>query len=307
MQIHRIQQLIANPEQVVPADRQGLEEWCNRYPYAGVFAMLLARCSAVEGHMDEEKDLLRAASAASFRQPLFDLIVQAKLVEEARSVHESLSNGSGDEVKGDEKERMESSADGRNNSGLNPDEPVEREALISAIERTIEHDVTHWDSNAVVEEQAVTVALPEDIQLIQSSVSSPFSNWLLQRASEVGFGDVSETPSTAPESGAASIPEESNEKKSQMDLINRFIAEQPRLGPIRESLESKPWVSDSILEDPSLVTETMARVYAKQGLFEKARKAYHLLSLKYPAKSTYFALQLKKLEDPASGLGTSNE
>ena len=307
MQIHRIQQLIAHPEQVVPADRQGLEEWCNRYPYAGVFAMLLARCSAVEGHMDEEKDLLRAASAASFRQPLFDLIVQAKLVEEARSVHESLSNGSGDEVKGDEKERMESSADGRNNSGLNPDEPVEREALISAIERTIEHDVTHWDSNAVVEEQAVTVALPEDIQLIQSSVSSPFSNWLLQRASEVGFGDVSETPSTAPESGSASTPQGSNEKKSQMDLINRFIAEKPRLGPIRESLDSKPWESDSILEDPSLVTETMARVYAKQGLFEKARKAYHLLSLKYPAKSTYFALQLKKLEDPASGLGTSNE
>lgn len=307
MQIHRIQQLIAHPEQVVPADRQGLEEWCNRYPYAGVFAMLLARCSAVEGHMDEEKDLLRAASAASFRQPLFDLIVQAKLVEEARSVHELLSNGSGDEAKGDEKEPVESIADRGKNSGLNPDEPVEREALISAIERTIEHDVTHWDSNAVVEEQAVTVARPEDMQLIQSSVSSPFSNWLLQRASEVGFGDVSETPSTVPESESASIPEKSNEKKSQMDLINRFIAEQPRLGPIRESLESKPWVSDSILEDPSLVTETMARVYAKQGLFEKARKAYHLLSLKYPAKSTYFALQLKKLEDPASGLGTSNE
>lgn len=307
MQIHRIQQLIAHPEQVVPADRQGLEEWCNRYPYAGVFAMLLARCSAVEGHMDEEKDLLRAASAASFRQPLFDLIVQAKLVEEARSVHELLSNGSDDEAKGDEKEPVESVADGGKNSVLNPDEPVEREALISAIERTIEHDVTHWDSNAVVEEPAVTVARPEDMQLIQSSVSSPFSNWLLQRASEVGFGDVSETPSTAPESGLGSIPEESNEKKSQMDLINRFIAEQPRLGPIRESLESKPWVSDSILEDPSLVTETMARVYAKQGLFEKARKAYHLLSLKYPAKSTYFALQLKKLEDPASGLGTSNE
>jgi pentatricopeptide repeat protein len=61
------------------------------------------------------------------------------------------------------------------------------------------------------------------------------------------------------------------------------------------------------MEDASLVTETMARVYAKQGLFEKARKAYQHLSLKYPAKSTYFALQLKKLEDPASGLGTSNE
>jgi hypothetical protein len=307
MQIHRIQQLIANPEQIVPADRQGLEEWCNRYPYAGVFAMLLARCSAVEGHMDEEKDLLRAASAASFRQPLFDLIVQAKLVEEARSVHELLSNGSVDEVKGDEKERVESSVDGGKTSGLSPDEPVEREALISAIERTIEHDVTHWDSNAAAEEEAVTVARPEDMQLIQSSVSSPFSNWLLQRASEVGFGDVSETSSTATESGATSVPEGSNGNKSQMDLINRFIAEQPRLGPIRESLESKPWVSDSILEDPSLVTETMARVYAKQGLFEKARKAYHLLSLKYPAKSTYFALQLKKLEDPASGLGTSNE
>jgi hypothetical protein len=49
------------------------------------------------------------------------------------------------------------------------------------------------------------------------------------------------------------------------------------------------------MEDPSLVTETMARLYAKQGQIGKARKAYKLLAMKNPAKSTYFAAQLKKL------------
>ena len=41
------------------------------------------------------------------------------------------------EFMNDEKERAESSAAEGKNSGLNPDEPVEREALISAIEMTI--------------------------------------------------------------------------------------------------------------------------------------------------------------------------
>jgi hypothetical protein len=62
-----------------------------------------------------------------------------------------------------------------------------------------------------------------------------------------------------------------------------------------------------VLEDPTLVTETMARIYAKQGKIGKARKAYRHLSLKFPAKSTYFAAQLKKLDAGSSESADLNE
>ena len=45
-----------------------------------------------------------------------------------------------------------------------------------------------------------------------------------------------------------------------------------------------------------MVTETLARVYAKQGNLPKAIEAYRRLALKYPEKSAYFAALQKELE-----------
>jgi hypothetical protein len=303
MQIQRIQHLIEHPNDVVAEDREGLERWSLKYPYAGVFVMLLARCSAVDGHMNEEKDLLRAASTMSFRQPLFDLIVQAKLVEEAHTVHRALSDDAesfsalAEDVL-DAHMVPEKSAE----TGLNPNEPVEREALISAIERTIETDVSRWEDGK--EKSGISPVQPADLALIQDAVSSPFSDWLLQRASEVGFGESASSDLSEPSKAFVS---KGDSQEDKMALIDRFIATKPRIGRIREPKTANFWSAESILEDPSLVTETMAHVYAKQGLFDKSRKAYRFLALKYPAKSTYFALQLKKLDDLQRTWRSSNE
>ncbi|MDE0870813.1 MAG: hypothetical protein OSA37_02720 [Flavobacteriales bacterium] len=283
MQISRLQQLLKNPGETSAEDREGLLEWVKRYPYAGSFAMLLARASAIGGHIEQQEDLLKAASATPFRQPLFDLLLRTELIEEAREIHREIE--SEDEVSEQEIQVFIEDDDEVQSSSnaLSADDPLEREALISAIERSIERDVSAWH-----EDDSAERSVPEDLDAViplRHAVSSPFSTWLSQRATEVGFGHISE------DSDASQVHLE-----NEQGLIDRFIASSPKIGPLREvDVSVGELAQASVMEDPTLVTETMARIYAKQGQLGKARKAYKLLTLKYPAKSTYFASQLKKL------------
>jgi len=44
------------------------------------------------------------------------------------------------------------------------------------------------------------------------------------------------------------------------------------------------------------MTETLAHVYLEQKKYEKAITAFHILSLKYPEKSSFFANQIEEIE-----------
>ena len=45
------------------------------------------------------------------------------------------------------------------------------------------------------------------------------------------------------------------------------------------------------------MTETLARIYVDQKKYDKAIQAFHILSLKYPEKSGYFADQIKLIKN----------
>ncbi len=84
---------------------------------------------------------------------------------------------------------------------------------------------------------------------------------------------------------------------SEDDLISKFVKKNPRINPkeIKEEIEDVS--QGSVIEDLDLLSETLVKVYIRQGLFEKAIQSYEKLSLKYPEKSTYFASQIEILED----------
>ena len=153
-----------------------------------------------------------------------------------------------------------------------------RDAMVAAIASTLEHEVSQWTAEGSAE---VPKGIPVPAVTHQAAPTSLFGRWLQQRARETGFGQ-----DDLAERGAAA-------------LIDAFLAKgDVKIGPIRDALEStEDWAKQGLVEDPSLVTETMARLYAQQGQMGRARKAFKLLALKYPEKSVYFAAQLKKLRN----------
>ncbi len=89
-------------------------------------------------------------------------------------------------------------------------------------------------------------------------------------------------------------PVKDPKKTEQDDIINKFIASNPKIPPIKKTAptSSKPIKKST---EPELMTETLAKVYLAQKKYDNAIKAYEILSLKYPEKSGFFADQIKRI------------
>lgn len=81
------------------------------------------------------------------------------------------------------------------------------------------------------------------------------------------------------------------------DLISSFIKKKPQIKPVDSEVKNEDISTESVEEDSELLSETLIKVYVKQGLFDKAIQSYEKLSLKYPEKNVYFASQIEILQD----------
>ena len=86
----------------------------------------------------------------------------------------------------------------------------------------------------------------------------------------------------------------SNKLDTQINLINKFIENDPKIKVNKETFYSPHEnAKESVIENTSFITETLAKVYIEQGHYNKAKEAYLKLSLKYPQKSSLFATQIE--------------
>ena len=81
-------------------------------------------------------------------------------------------------------------------------------------------------------------------------------------------------------------------------LIDKFINDEGGKITLQEQLEYVPQepVEGAKTGDEGYFTETLARIYVKQGRYSKALEIIKQLNLNYPKKSAYFADQIRFLE-----------
>jgi hypothetical protein len=99
-------------------------------------------------------------------------------------------------------------------------------------------------------------------------------------------------------------PSEKEKKEYNLKLIDKFIQENPKLQikektparDIKKELSTENLAAPFTETPNSLMTETLAKVYLQQKNYKKALQAYHILILKYPEKSGFFADQIRAIE-----------
>ncbi|MDO4789964.1 MAG: hypothetical protein Q3998_03250 [Porphyromonas sp.] len=91
-----------------------------------------------------------------------------------------------------------------------------------------------------------------------------------------------------------------NDKEELLPL--HMIPEYDLSAPVEEFVEDNPSEpktfeneETALPEEDELLTETLAKLYIRQGKYEQAKKIISSLRLKYPQKNSYFAEQIRFL------------
>ena len=128
-----------------------------------------------------------------------------------------------------------------------------------------------------------------------------FTDWLkLVKPFSPGFEEV-HAPIRTITVNKEVLPEEIPEPESHLsddELIEKFLLEDPKIGPSKAEFYSPVnQAKKSVMDHEDVVSETLARIYLRQGNTRKAKWCYEKLILLHPEKSAFFAALLKEIDD----------
>ncbi|MCB0802661.1 MAG: hypothetical protein KDB74_06150 [Flavobacteriales bacterium] len=269
------------------------------FPYCQSGQLLLAIHLNQNNHLLFEQQLKKSAIYSADRKRLFDLINAAVEVEQAQpavtetpAIETKIILEQSEpivEIKETVKESITTETTQQADEELNKkDKLLELEYINQAISNSYSLELEEgsektedrrqkWEEGRQRTEDG---SKEFEVEELDENATFTFSDWLKH------------LPTSAPQGTQEKTPR----KNINLDLIDKFIQEDPKIKPKKTEFYSPINMARlSVVDDSDLVSETLALIQVEQGNLEAAIKTYQKLSLKNPEKRTYFANQIKIL------------
>ena len=292
--------LIQYPEKVVsPVQTKQLEDVLDEYPYFQAARALHLKGLKNLNSFKYNNALKVTAAYTSDRDILFDFITSRNFLQ--NNIADSIS-GKTTSLANTETISEEVVPSDNENIFLiekSKDAPLPQNS--SEADQILDPHLFESKNQKVVETSSEKKdKLEEDLQLgdplpFTKREKYSFTEWLkLASLKTVRKG---KNPKQDSKAKAIHFPiEEAVLKTKKFELIDKFIADNPKIVP-KETPNSTVDIKSSVKIDKNeLMTETLAKVYLEQKKYKKAVQAYKILSLKYPEKSGFFADRIKAVQ-----------
>ncbi|MFL9843823.1 tetratricopeptide repeat protein [Flavobacterium rhizosphaerae] len=270
--------LLNKPYSLTEKQTIELENILNEFPY-----LQSARAIYLKGLYNRDSfrynsELKKTATYTTERQVLFDFItsehfrsIQKDFLTEEENTITGITVKDSEHIKESQAQKVpEQIADKKE---LSVKRSIKEAAGTS--EDTTEHDIT--------QKEAKPAGTGKPLQFDGNEKHS-FAEWLqLSKIKPINRNNTQDEQ-TAP-------------LKAKLELIDKFIDNNPKIAPVKNSPSPTANVLPQSGDAPALMTETLARVYLEQKKYTKAIQAYEILILKYPEKSAFFAHRISEIKD----------
>ncbi len=281
MKPDRFYQLLANPDNLESSDLKEIELLADEYPWFQAAHALLLKSQLNKGSFRFSKHLQQIALQTGDRQHLYEWLH----IEPQNVISLSQEPATKEQFKDNLQQVSSAELRRQENRLLRKKE----------IEATLkEHGLLFFDYN-----------LPEEKQgEAKESEKTPVKQYDLQSQIDKSSDELTDDTKDWLAQNIKKAQQKAGKKKpdsdKNKDIIDRFISlsDKKRKREVSKDKESEieDITSKSTSENTDFMTETMAKIYIKQGLYEKALATYEKLSLKYPEKNTYFAGRIQEIK-----------
>lgn len=289
--------LVKNPSDVNPQYKKELAQMIASFPYASNLKLLHLSALLNDSDIHFEKELKNTTCHISDRRVLRKIVQQTSqdsdyIIEEPNPHLHIVSAETEDQEKENnlvqsvEKTEIETSIE--KPATETKTDPEIQEGLVPELNEQIIASAVHASLSIEAEE----IEIPEKEQTVTSVVQGEVQQGKKSFLDWIGAKNEPETVPIADPKAEERI----EFRKKAEDLINQFIINQPRIDVKKEFFSPENMAKKSVEDHDTIVTETLAKVYATQGNISKAISTYEQLILKFPEKKSYFASLIKDLK-----------